>query len=135
MNTRPFQLLGCAGGRGETFDLITLRFGRGANDRKRSRLTGPCDTLDSLDTIPRTQNIFNRALLVNIQVLVSVCDGDSTLSRTKWFEVVLALTHPPQDFMLGGNRFGGCEEATSLMRASLEADKFVFLMAQFQVGA
>jgi len=36
----------------------------------------------------------------------------------------LALPHPSDDFVLGGNGLGRREEAASLMSASFDGDKF-----------
>ena len=65
-----------AGGRGEAPDLIALRFSGTADGRKRGRLARAGITLDSLDAVRRTQNIFDHGLLCMVQMREMVGNGE-----------------------------------------------------------
>jgi len=76
------QLARSAGGRGEAFNLIALRFCGAADDGKRGCFAPAGESLDSLDAVRRAKNSFDHALLCKVEMRV--------LRRTKLGEVARA---------------------------------------------
>src|SRR5208282_596681 len=103
------QLLRGAGGWGEAFNLIALRFRRAADDGERGGLARAGETLDSLDAVGRAEYVFDNALLRVVEMLVPVGKGDCLRARKDWLDLIFPLTHPVENFLFGGDGFGGGE--------------------------
>src|SRR5580700_3363402 len=100
------------GGRGKALDPEPLRFRSAADNRERRGLTGSGETLDALNTVPRTQDILNNAPLSVVQMLVTLSNGDCPRSRENRFDLVPTLPRAADDFVLCGNGLG-CRELTT----------------------
>ena len=88
-----------AGGRRKTLDLITLPFSSATDGRERRCFARAREPLDSLDVVRRTEDILDHASLCPVEMLVMIGNGDGLRTRKNRLDVVLSLTHPPQNLM------------------------------------
>ena len=135
VDSRLLQLLRGARGRGEALDLIALRFRGAADDGKRGGLARAGEALDSLDAVGRAEHIFDHALLCPIEMLVLVGNGDGLRTRKNWLDLVLSLAHPAEDFLFGGDGFGGGELTARNALLSLDDLEFPGSQAGVKMGA
>jgi hypothetical protein len=75
------QLAGGAGGRGEALDLVAALFGGVTDNGTCGCLSCAGESLNALDAVGRTQNIFDHGLLGAVEMRMLVGNGDSLLPQ------------------------------------------------------
>src|SRR5258708_3071622 len=113
-----------AGGRRKTLDLITLPFSSATDGRERRCFARAREPLDSLDVVRRTEDILDHASLCPVEMLVMIGNGDGLRTRKNRLDVVLSLTHPPQNLMFCFDGFRGGELSARNALGSVEYLKF-----------
>jgi hypothetical protein len=135
MNAGLFKLLGSAGGRRETFDLIAGELRPRTDDRKCGRFTGPGDSLNSLHPVVGGQHFFDDLLLPAIEVSVPLRQGKRVPNRQHRFDLVLSISHLANDIILGSYGLGRCELPACLMRATANGGELPSSMTRFEIAA
>ncbi len=118
------KLAGGAGGRGEALDLVALRFGGAADDGERGRFARAGETLDTLNSVGRTEHILNHALLSAVEMRMLVGNSDGLLARQNGLDLVLPLAHAADDLVLCLDGPGGGELAGRYALRTLDGLKF-----------
>ena len=129
------QLTCSAGSRGETLDLMPLRFCGAADDREGACLARAGEALDPLDAVRRAEHILDHALLCPVEMLVLVGNGDGLRTRENWLDMILSLTHPAENFLFRCNGFGSGELTARNALRSLDDLKFSGSQAGVKIGA
>jgi hypothetical protein len=68
-------------------------------------------------------------------MLVRICNADGLGTRKNWLDLILSIAHTAEDFLLGGDGFGGGELSARNALRAFDDLKFSGSQASVKMGA